>query len=398
MIRSSFKTLFNKTPDQAQTLIDLIPGVLFQFVKTHHGEMKFEFVSSKIQELTGLSTNEFLRLKDPIQSSTHPNDLESLMSQIAASESYLRPIEWQGRIQIKNKTKWIHVKGNPIKNQFGDLTWAGIIIDITLQRFLSDQFLEYKSRQISDDKIRSLNQMASGIAHEINTPLTTAKMNVEIIQSRLLKNGISDDTFTKCIQRFEHATEKISKVIDRLRQLSRDNSKEETKVYSDLNSIVQRCVDHVAELYDQQFSVRIDFQTHPEPLPVMVDEQKIFQAIIHLISNSKDAVTELSDKRIEISTYSTPVYNYLKIKDNGVGIPKALLNKVFEPFYTTKIQNMNSGVGLSISGSILSQHNAIIDISSVHIDENPSHHGTEITIKFPIARQSEYDSTDLKTA
>ncbi len=385
MIRKGFKLNFKKSADQQMNLMDQIPAVVFQFRKTSAGDLKFDFISSKIEELTSLSPEQFLELKDPIQTYTHPEDLDSALTQLMASAAYLMPFEWQGRISIKNKTKWIHVKGNPTKNAAGDVTWAGLFIDITLQRFLMEQFLQHKSRQISGDKISSLNQMASGIAHEINTPLTTAIMNMEMIQSRLTKTGSTDELLTKYIQRFEQATEKISNVIDRLRQISKNRTGEDSKQPTDLNAIVKNCIEHVSDYYAHQHEIKVETQICSEALPILANESKIFQAILNLVTNAKDAVSEQTDKRIEITTYSTPVYGYLKIKDNGVGIPKTMLSKVFEPFYTTKHKYMNSGLGLSISGTIFSEHDAIIDISSIHIQDSPNVHGTEITIKFPIA-------------
>lgn len=398
MIKNNFKLKFRKSADDSVNLMDEIPGVVFKFRKTVAGELKFEYVSSKIEELTGLSPSQFLKLDNPIQEYTHGEDVESALTQLDASATYLTPFEWQGRISIKNKMKWIHIKGSPTKNKSGDVTWAGLLIDITLQRFLMDQFLEYKSRQIGDDKISSLNQMASGIAHEINTPLTTAKMNMEMIQTRLVKSGTIDESLTKYIQRFSQAIEKISDVIDRLRQLSKHRSGEESKQLIDLNSIVNSCVEHVSDYYLQQYEVKVHAQICSEVLPVMANEGKVFQAILNLVTNAKDAVVDQKTKIIEISTYSTPVYSYLKIKDNGIGIPKNMLNKIFEPFYTTKQKHMKSGVGLSISGTIFSEHDAIIDIASNHVDENPFQHGTEITIKFPIAAAAQNSDSELKSA
>lgn len=378
----------NYVVDPKVHLIDQIPGVVFQYSKSSKGEMKCEYISSKIEELTTLTPELFLRIQDPIRMHVHPDDLESFLSQLGTSSSYLTPFEWQGRITVKNKIKWIHVKASLQKDDEGKLTWSGLMIDITMQKFLLDQLLQHKSRQISDDKISSLNQMASGIAHEINTPLTTAKMNLEMIQVHLEKNGHNDEVLNKCFQRFNQACLKMSQVITRLRALSRTVSVTDQFAVTDLNEIVKLCLENVAELYLNELNVKIISNLHVEPLYILAHEGKIHQAILNLITNAKDAVIDLEEAAIEITSYSTPVYNYLKIKDNGVGIPKTMLQKIFEPFYTTKHKNLNSGIGLSLSGTILSEHNAIIDISSVHIDENPDRHGTEITIKFPLVQVS----------
>ena len=366
-------------------IIENMPGVIFKFIKTPEGQFRFTHISAKVSDLTGLSPTEFLKISDPLNKYIHPEDFEGLLTQLQTSASYSTTLEWQGRICLNSKIKWIHIKANPTADSLNLMYWDGLMMDITMQRFLMDQFLQHKSRLISEDKINSLNQMASGIAHEINTPLTTANLNFEIIKARITKLKTTDEVFEKCFQRFEQASQKISLVIDRLRQLSKNNFNVEQKTILDLNDVVLNCLNHVADYFWTQFNIKIDADLCADGLPIMADEGKIFQAIYNLISNSKDAVADQPNKIIQISTYSTPVYNYFKIKDNGVGITKDLLPKVFEPFYTTKHKNLNSGVGLSVSGSILTEHDAIIDISSSSIEENPFEHGTEITIKFPIA-------------
>jgi signal transduction histidine kinase len=390
--------LENKTSALEQ-IIKNMPGVFFRLVLTTTHQFKFVEISAKIEDLIGTAGSEFLNIPDPLMTFIQNEDYLELKNQLETSAAYSAPFEWQGRIFVKNKTKWIHIKANPFKDSFHKMSWDGLIIDITLQRFQMDLFLTQKSRQISDEIINSLNQMASGIAHEINTPLTTANMSFEIVKNHIYSEKISDPVFEKWIQRFDQATQKISLVIDRLRQLSKNDFNSNQKIILNLNDVLKTCINHVSAFYSEQFQIKIDVNLCAENLPILADEGKVFQAILNLIANSKDAVLDQPNKSIEITTYSNPAYNYLRIKDHGVGISKEILPKVFEPFYTTKYRNLNSGVGLSISGSILTDHGAIIDIASFSIEENPQRHGTEINIKFPIAAfENQAQMPSLKTS
>lgn len=227
--------------------------------------------------------------------------------------------------------------------------------DISERNALESKLNQERAMSLNTAKLTSLGLMAGGIAHEINTPLGVIMISNEEIEGQLRSKNIDLDYALSLSETIKSTTLKVSRIITALKSLSHVSNKD---VYS-YNSIDQ-VVDSVLTLANEKIKfnkVDIIYNNSLGPNSEMYcDQVQISQVILNLISNSIDAVENLDDKWIKINISEEGSFIYLSIIDSGKGISENNLNKIFQPFFTTKPVGKGTGLGMSISKSIAVKH------------------------------------------
>jgi PAS domain S-box-containing protein len=254
-----------------------------------------------------------------------------------------------------------------------------VIHDITHRKKLERQMMH-------NDRMSTLGEMATGIAHEINQPLNT----LSILFDNMLLAASKEDSLPKSY--LEKKTEKIyenifriKNIIDHVRVFSR--SQEDT-IYSsfDVTESIKNAVSMISEQFRHKLiELKIDIK---EDLPPAFGNTYQFeQVILNLLINSKDALEEYEErigqsieKTIEINACQSTKYLTIEVKDNGAGIKPEDLEKIMLPFYTTKEAGKGTGLGLSITFGIIKEMKGEI------IFQSEPNKGTKVTIKLPVAR------------
>ena len=240
-----------------------------------------------------------------------------------------------------------------------------ILKDITETRRLKDQIYHL-------DKLSSLGTLTSGVAHEINNPLTGIIGYTEML---LMKNP--DETMSKYLRNIYDSALRCKRIVENMLTFSRQNST--IKNPENINDIIDRTV----ELHEYWLkSTNIEIVKNYDKVPfISVDQQQIQQIMLNLIINAEQAIAETDRRgRIEFSTsFRKKSKNIvIKVSDNGNGIPQDILPKIFDPFFTTKPVNKGTGLGLSIAHGIIAEQGGTIEAKS-----EPGK-GTSFTIKLPV--------------
>lgn len=203
-------------------------------------------------------------------------------------------------------------------------------------------------------KLESLGTLAAGIAHEINQPLGGLSMGLDNILLRLADKTLTDDYVHDKINLMFENVDRIKRIIDHIRTFSRSH-KPASFERVDLNEVVNSTLMMVNAQFVSH-NVEIKLNLLPNLEKVIADKFKMEQVVLNLISNAKFALDEKSIgdidgyvKQIEISTWQDVEFAYITIRDNGVGIKPRDLEKIFDPFYTTKKVDKGTGLGLSIA-------------------------------------------------
>jgi signal transduction histidine kinase len=255
-----------------------------------------------------------------------------------------------------------------------------ILEDITTQKHLESQLIESEKRS-------TVNQLAGGIAHEINNSLQPVKGRVELLQMRLEKHGIDiAGGIDKDLTTIASLTERIEKIARNLRHLTKPAKPNFENV--DLKRLITATV----ELLDttsgslrgfgrgekaEPYRLILDIE---ENLPaVHGDPHGLESAFINLIINSTHAVREKPSGSLTISAKSNGDKVDVSVTDTGVGIHPDALPHVFEPYFTTKGES-GTGIGMSIIQNIAAIHGAELDLKS-NFGE-----GTTITMRFPAVK------------
>ncbi|HXN99220.1 MAG TPA: ATP-binding protein [Candidatus Acidoferrales bacterium] len=243
--------------------------------------------------------------------------------------------------------------------------WLELYNDVTGER-------EIQSKLLQTEKMAALGQLVSGIAHELNNPLTTIMGYGQL----LLGHGLTPPQLSEARKVFQEA-ERARRIVKNLLYFARENRPERTRV--NLNEIVERTLAlRSYELRVENIVIECDLaQNLPE---TMADPHQLQQVVLNLLANAEQALLEdrgqghvwIRTQRIGGNRIS------LEVSDDGPGIPTELGSRIFDPFFTTKPSDVGTGLGLSIVYGIVHQHGGEVTF------ENQSGAGARFVVELPL--------------
>ena len=245
---------------------------------------------------------------------------------------------------------------NYLRDDNGDVTGeVAIIADITRQRQAEKDARQRLSQLAHAERMFTMSQMASGLAHELNQPLAAIANFAQACRYRILESTLKDrDKILESIEQISLQADRAGQIIRRLRDFIR--CADSTRSQENINDLVDNVVS-LMEIEARPHNIRLETVLAAELPKVAVDRVQIEQVITNLAKNALDAARDLSPElrsvtlRTEINAEKML---QVSVIDAGKGIAIDKLNQVFEPFYTTKQSGM--GLGLSISRSIVEAH------------------------------------------
>ncbi|MEI7898120.1 MAG: PAS domain S-box protein [bacterium] len=252
-----------------------------------------------------------------------------------------------------------------------------IIRDISLRK-------KMEARQIHNDRLTTLGEMAAGIAHEINQPLNIISMVLDRILMEIAKPEIVDVGFLKIKSDkiFENIT-RIRDIIDHVKAFS-SSRKENMLTAFNVNSSIVNATSMIVEQF-KHLNIDLNLQLEQHISPIVGNTYKFEQVIVNLLINAKDAVSEKISKTEEnfemlvgIRSWQENQSVFIEVTDNGIGISEDDLQHIMLPFYTTKDEGKGTGLGLSISYQIIREMNGTIEIKSDNT------HGTNVKLVLPV--------------
>ncbi|MBW2064039.1 MAG: PAS domain S-box protein [Deltaproteobacteria bacterium] len=255
------------------------------------------------------------------------------------------------------------------------------VIDIT-EQLIAEQKL------VQASKMATLGEMATGIAHELNQPLSVIKTASNLILKKVRnKEPIKEEVMETLAEEMDSQVDRASKIINHLREFGRqaDVKKKEVQV----NDVLMRALD----IFSQQLKLRgIEVIRDMEKTlpPIMADSNRLEQVFINLLTNARDAIEERQEreapektpKQIRISTRVSDGSVVIEVEDTGSGIPEKIRDRIFDPFFTTKKVGKGTGLGLAISYGIIRDYDGTIDVKS-RVNE-----GSTFIVNFPVPGKS----------
>lgn len=224
--------------------------------------------------------------------------------------------------------------------------------------------IEQRSRLEFSAKMSTLGEMAGGIAHEINNPITVISSINRIMRKSMEKGIIDQEVYIKCYDDIDKTIIRISKIISGLKIVSRDGSNEEfqlEKTYDIFNDIMVLCAE---KFKNQRVELKINLDDPAYQTILNCSRVQLSQVFLNLLNNSYDAIEDLPEKWIRVDCENDDGRLILRFSDSGPGIAKDLQEKIFQPFFTTKVIGKGTGLGLSISNSIVKAHNGDFTIDN----------------------------------
>jgi two-component system, NtrC family, sensor kinase len=215
--------------------------------------------------------------------------------------------------------------------------------DVTAQRQLQQQLAQ-------SEKMAAMGRMVSGVAHELNNPLTAIFGNAQLLKLRAV-----DEITRQRAEILMGEAERTAKIVRNLLTFARSQSPERRSVR------VERVLDDALEARAQEFALHqiavVRNGAGPLP-PVMADPDQIRQVFLNLLSNAEQAVAGRPERRIEVSAVVDAAQGWVTVgvADTGPGIPADALGKIFDPFFTTREVGKGTGLGLAICYAIVQEH------------------------------------------
>lgn len=215
---------------------------------------------------------------------------------------------------------------------------------------------ELRFQNIQSSKMAALGEMAAGVAHEINNPLTIIVGTVATL-NQFMPHELKDrELFEKNLERIQLTVRRIVKIISALKTFSRNAESdpfEEVEIKKTIEDSLALCSEKFSE---NKIELRVKISVESN-ITILARSAQISQVLINLLSNSLDAVTELKEKWVEIDCYIHKSTLTIKVIDSGNGIKSEFIQRIMEPFFTTKQVGKGTGLGLSISKNIIENHN-----------------------------------------
>ena len=290
---------------------------------------------------------------------------------------------WKGDIKNIRKDGTYYWTRAIIQADFDEynnlLGYYAIRHDITALKDLDEQ----QKHLIQSEKLASMGEMIGNIAHQWRQPLSvisTASSGMEVQKNY---NLLTDELFYKSCRMITENAEYLSNTIDDFRNYIKGESIKE-KFYLDktISSFINLVKPSITDN-----SVNIQIESNKE-IMLFGFENELIQCLINIFNNAVDALSEINskEKHIHIETVTTPTNIQVKIQDNAGGIDDMIIDKIFEPYFTTKNKAIGTGLGLHMSYKLITElMNGTLEVSNrLYIRNNIEYTGAYFVISLPL--------------
>ncbi|OQW99039.1 MAG: hypothetical protein BWK74_03130 [Desulfobacteraceae bacterium A6] len=313
----------------------------------------------------------------------HPDDMPRLRQAVEAAladgtlyELELRTLRKNGetRVCVARGVAEMALGGRPVRlfGSFQDITKRKAA-EAALQA-MNEEIKTISQQLLQAEKLATMGELASSIAHELNNPLTTVSLSVEL----LIAQTPVDDPLQRKLEIIGQEVERMGNLVSNLLQFSRRSQQQ--------ISTVNVCdeIEKTLELIHFQLRKRnigVERKFEPGVPPIHADRQQLRQLFLNLFMNASDAMPEGGTLTIRVTKRPEESQICIEIADTGVGIPPEILPKVLDAFYTTKPEGKGTGLGLAICRRITEGHRGTLNITS---EKGPGN-GASVCITLPFS-------------
>lgn len=371
--------------EQLTSITENIPGIIYQCCRTSEGACTYPFISPGTASLLGRSGSDQETDAAELFSNVHQQDKERLEQTLATAFSELHPINIEYRLnQQGGGIRWILCNAQPRQTPGGQTLWDGILLDITDRKSLESKLLQAQ-------KLESVGQLASGIAHEINTPTQYVQDNTRFLMDafedyakaltayRRLRERLNDmdipsswlepvdetsaevdidylnEETPQAIAQSLDGLGRINSIVSAMKEFSHPGI--DSPLPIDINKVIENIATVSRNEWKYVAELDMDLASNlPSPLGY---RDKLGQVILNLIVNAAHAIADnvkagkFDKGQIRITSQSQQGQIEVRVSDNGPGIPYSIQEKIFDPFFTTKGIGKGTGQGLSIAHSVI---------------------------------------------
>lgn len=345
-----------------------LDGIIVCSIKKDTMEITFSLWNDRMSEISGFTmadVNEKGILNCFFRDTRQKKKARQRIRTMINNRVFTRD-EWS--CQSKDgRTRVLSVSPSIINENEVSVNILAIIADMTRIKEMNQQLFQA-------EKLSSIGKMISGIAHEINNPLTGIIGFSEI----LLGHSSLPESIRENLMLIFSESLRARKIVNDLLIFARRHSPE--KSLCRINDIVADVISLISCELERK-CIRIDtYYEHKIPLLVLGDNHQLHQVFLNIVNNAVDALLEKKgERRLRVRTDWVKNRVRVVIADNGHGMDQKTLDRIFDPFFTTKVPGEGTGLGLSISYGIVKEHRG-----KIYVKSTPGN-GTRFAVEIPLA-------------
>lgn len=363
-----------ETETRYRTLVEQLPAVTY--AASLDPDAPTLYVSPQIESVLGFAVDEFYQSPSRWRRQLHPDDREEVLASIARALHDDMPFRIEYRIYRKNGSlAWARDEAVVVRDRDGrPLFMQGIMLDITTEKRLTEDLLNSR-------KLESVGLLAGGIAHDFNNSLMGILGNLSLAKSRVGEEHTAHGRLLEA----EKAALRAKGLTQQLLTFSKGGAP--VRRSTSIEGVIRDTVEFTLSGSNAEGRVEIE----PHLWPADVDTGQISQVLENLVLNAVQAtpgggLVEVFADNVEIDGESElPLspgrYVRLRVRDEGVGIPNEIIDRIFDPYFTTK--ETGTGLGLATSYAVVQKHEGHLGARS------RDRSGSEFTLHLPAGAHAE---------
>lgn len=312
---------------------------------------RYTFVSPRIQELLGYTPEDFVG--GTLEERPHPDDRDAVLrffKDLVSGKTAVGAVEYRTRHQ-DGSWRTFRANASPLTDAEGKV--IGVVAsarDVTESKRLEQQLLQ-------SEKLAAIGQMVSGVAHELNNPLTAI-----IGVSDLLRERATDDAFRRQTELVQKQARKAAGLVQELLTFSRPSRPHSQQLR--LEDLIKRAVELQRPTLESHH-ITVDLDTDRDLPAIEADPNQLVQVFVNILANAEQAISSARDHgRIQVGAAVSEGKIEVLLDDDGPGIPADIRSKIFDPFFTTRRAGGGTGLGLTICLVIIKEHGGTIEALS----------------------------------
>lgn len=272
-------------------------------------------------------------------------------------------------IFVPDLGKWLEVRSRYLNWVDGRLAQMVIATDITTRRNAEEQAAAQAERAQSASRLITMGEMASSVAHELNQPLTAITNYCNGLVSRIRSKQISEDDVLAALDKTARQAQRAGQIIQRIRSFVKRS--EPNRALSDVSAIVNEALE-LAEIELRRRNVRLSHYVAARLPQLMVDPILIEQVLVNLLRNAAEAIEQAGRapgrRSVELRVVPKQVHDTqvveFAVTDSGQGLAPEVMERLYEAFFSTKVEGM--GIGLNLCRSIVESHQGRMQAENIY--------------------------------
>ncbi|MEQ8909369.1 MAG: ATP-binding protein [Vicingaceae bacterium] len=262
----------------------------------------------------------------------------------------------------KGNKKWMEIFSSSYQLEDNKKAIVSLIHDVDKRVKIKEELAKNKEALIETERLSALGEFASGLAHEINNPLTIIKTKTSLLSEKQKMGILSQEEITSYLEVINQTVDRTHAIVNNLRNVTRRQGNEEELELIPLKKVFQNTLTICKEKFNKA-GIKIENKIS-DNTKALAQNVQLSQVFINLLNNSFSALASLDEKWILVESHEMDTKVRISITDSGKGIEPKIARKIMEPFYTTKQVGEGTGLGLSISSRIMNSFDGRIFYNS----------------------------------